>query len=163
VKQEKKLVPTELGFLVTDFLVKYFPHIMDLPFTARMEASLDEIAGGTPWPPVIRSFYTPFMEDMKTAENGAEKIKIQEEMLDEPCPTCGGGLVIRTGKYGKFIACSTFPACIYTRQLVEKIDTKCPKCGSDIVVKKTRAGKTFFGCGSYPACTFAAWKKEDIK
>ena len=163
VKQEKKLIPTELGFLVTDFLVKYFSHIMDLPFTAKMEASLDEIANGAPWVPVIRAFYDPFMEDMKIAENGAEKVKMEEETLDEKCPTCGGALVIRTGKYGKFIACSTFPACKYTRQLFEKIDKKCPKCRADIVVKKTRTGKTFFGCGNYPVCTFAAWKKEDIK
>jgi DNA topoisomerase-1 len=161
VKQEKKLVPTELGFLVTDFLVKYFSHIMDLPFTAKMEAFLEDIANGAPWVPVIRAFYDPFMVDMKTAEKLAPTLA--EESLDEKCPTCEGALVFRTSKYGKFIACSTFPACKYTRQIVEKIDKKCPKCGADIVVKKTRTGKTFFGCGNYPACTFAAWKKEDIK
>ena len=96
---------------------------------------------------------------MKTAE----KIKSPVEETDEKCPLCGAPVVIRTGRYGKFYACSTFPKCTYTKQKPETIDMKCPKCGSDIVIKKTRHGKTFFGCSTYPTCTFAAWKKEDIK
>ena len=86
-----------------------------------------------------------------------------EEEIDEPCPTCGNKLVIRMGRFGKFIACSTFPECKFTRQFSEKADIKCPRCAGDIVIKKTRRGKTFYGCGNYPKCNFAAWKKEDIK
>jgi DNA topoisomerase-1 len=164
IKEEKKLVPTELGNSVTDFLVQYFPDILELPFTAKMEAELDSIANGeTAWVPVIREFYTPFEKDLNAAYDKAEKVKVAEEVIDEKCPNCGNPLVIRMGRFGKFIACSTFPACKYTRQFSEKIDMKCPRCGGDIVIKKTRHGKTFFGCSNYPTCTFAAWKKEDIK
>jgi len=164
VKEEKKLVPTDLGNSVTDFLVQYFPTILSLPFTQAMEASFDEIANGTKkWEPVIAEFYGPFAETLEKTYQDAERVKMAEEILEEKCPECGNRLVIRIGKFGKFIACTTFPACTYTRQHVEKIDMKCPKCGGDIVVKKSRKGKTFFGCGNYPKCTFAAWKKEDIK
>ena len=163
-KIEKKFEPTELGNQVTDFLVTYFPEIMNLPFTAAMEGSLDEIANGKKeWAPVLRAFYTPFAAAIASTMETAEKVKAPVEELDEKCPECGNTLVIRTGKFGKFIACSNFPACKYTRQKLETIDMKCPKCGGDIVVKKTRYGKTFYGCSNYPTCTFAAWKKEDIK
>jgi DNA topoisomerase-1 len=163
-KEEKKLVPTELGGLVNDFLVSYFPEIMSLPFTAKMEASLDEIAlGGRKWPEVIKEFYDPFFEALKHSIESAETIKLTVEKLDEKCPKCGNGLVIRTGRYGKFVACSNFPACKYTRQYGEKIDLNCPKCNHPIVIKRSKRGKTFYGCSNYPNCTFAAWKKEDIK
>ncbi len=163
-REEKKLVPTELGNSVTDFLVQYFPDILDLPFTAKMEADLDAIANGDiEWVPVVREFYTPFEKDLTAAYDKAEKVKVAEEVIDEKCPQCQNPLVVRMGRFGKFIACSTFPACKYTRQFSEKIDMKCPRCGGDIVIKKTRRGKTFYGCSNYPTCTFAAWKKEDIK
>jgi DNA topoisomerase-1 len=163
-KDEKKLVPTELGNSVTDFLVEYFPDILELPFTARMEQELDAIANGEmAWVPVIREFYTPFEKDLNAAYEKADKVKVAEEVIDEKCPQCQNPLVIRMGRFGKFIACSTFPACKYTRQFSEKIDMKCPRCGGDIVIKKTRRGKTFYGCSNYPTCNFAAWKKEDIK
>jgi len=163
-KVEKKLVPTELGNSVTDFLVQYFPDILELPFTAKMEQELDAIANGeVEWVPVIREFYAPFEKDLNAAYEKAEKVKVAEEVIDEKCPDCGNPLVIRMGRFGKFIACSTFPACKYTRQFSEKIDMKCPRCGGDIVIKKTRRGKTFYGCSNYPTCNFAAWKKEDIK
>lgn len=163
-KEEKKLIPTELGNAVTDFLVQYFPDIMDLPFTAKMEDSLDAIAnGGEEWIPVIAEFYKPFAKRLEETYTEATKVKMPEETINEACPQCGSPLVIRIGRYGKFIACSTFPKCDYTRQLVTKIDQKCPRCGGDIVIKKSRRGKTFYGCSNYPKCTFAAWRKEDIK
>lgn len=163
-KEDKKLLPTELGCTVTDFLVKYFPAIMELPFTAIMENELDLIAAGDKkWVPVVRAFYDPFALLLDTTYTTAEKVKMPVELLEERCPDCGNQLLIRTGRYGKFIACSTFPSCKYSRQLVEKIDKKCPRCGGDVVIKKSRRGKTFYGCGNYPTCTFAAWKKEDIK
>ncbi|HUD19879.1 MAG TPA: type I DNA topoisomerase [Patescibacteria group bacterium] len=164
IREEKKMVPTELGESVTDFLVQYFPEIMDLPFTAHLEADLDAIANGDKaWQPVIADFYTPFAKDLSTTYDTAEKVKVAVEELGEPCPTCGHPLVIRVGRYGKFVACSTFPACKYTRPFAEKIDVKCPRCGGDIIIKKSRKGKTFYGCSNYPKCNFAAWKKEDIK
>ncbi len=164
VKEEKKLVPTELGKSVTDFLVQYFPVIMDLPFTAKLEGELDDIANGAKgWVQVIADFYGPFAKDLDVTYDTAEKVKTPVEEIGEACPTCGHPLVIRIGRYGKFIACSTFPACKYTRQYLEKIDMKCPRCGGDIVVKKSRKGKTFYGCSNYPKCNFSIWKKEDIK
>lgn len=164
IREEKKLVPTELGKNVTDFLVQYFPEILNLPFTAMLENDLDAIANGEKkWEPVIDEFYQPFAKDLALTYDVAEKVKVPVEELGEACPTCNHPLVIRVGRYGKFIACSTFPACKYTRQFAEKIDMKCPRCGGDIVVKKSRKGKTFYGCGNYPTCNFAAWKKEDIK
>jgi DNA topoisomerase-1 len=164
LKEEKKLLPTELGITVTDFLVKYFPTVMNLPFTAQMESQLDSIATGQKqWVPVIREFYGPFAKTIEETMMQAGKVKVAEEALDEACPTCGNPLVLRMGRFGKFVACSTFPKCKYTRQFAEKIDMKCPRCGGDIVVKKTRKGKTFYGCSNYPTCNFAAWKKEDIK
>jgi len=163
-KEEKKLVPTELGGLVNDFLVSYFPEVMSLPFTAKMEARLDAIANGeATWGPVVNEFYCPFSEALSHALERAETIKLKVEDLDEKCPECQHTLVLRTGRYGKFVACSNFPTCKYTRQYGEKIDMNCPKCGSPIVVKRSKRGKTFYGCSNYPTCTFAAWKKEDIK
>lgn len=164
IREDKKMIPTELGFAVTDFLVQYFPNVLDLPFTAHMEDDLDAIANGEKqWVPVIAEFYMPFSTSIEKTYVEADKVKLTEEMIDERCPTCGHELVIRTGKFGKFIACTNFPECTYTRQYGEKVDIKCPRCGSDIVVKKSKRGKKFYGCSNYPTCTFAAWKKEDIK
>lgn len=163
-REEKKLAPTELGRQVTDFLVKYFGSIIDLPFTAKMEANLDAIANGEKkWQPVIREFYEPFEKILVSTYDTADKVALTEEAIDEKCPNCTSALVIRTGKFGKFVACTNFPTCTYTRQFGEKIDVKCPKCGSAIVIKKSKRGKQFYGCSAYPTCTFAAWKKEDIK
>ncbi len=163
-RDEKKLVPTELGIAVTDFLVQYFSTILDLPFTAHMEDDLDAIANGQKqWVPVIAQFYRPFSESLEKSYTEAEKVKLTEEKIDEKCPNCGHNLVIRTGRFGKFIACTNFPKCSYTRQYGEKVDIKCPRCTADIVLKKSKRGKKFYGCSNYPTCTFAAWKKEDIK
>lgn len=162
-KDEKKLVPTELGTAVTEFLVTYFSNILDLPFTATLEDDLDAIANGQKeWVPVIAAFYAPFKTDIDNAYQAAQKVKLGEEAIDEQCPSCGSPLVIRMGKYGKFVACTNFPNCTYTRQYGQKADMLCPKCGSDILVKKSKRGKKFYGCSNYPTCTFAAWKKEEI-
>lgn len=164
-REDKKLVPTELGNTVTDFLVKYFPHIIDLPFTAGLEDDLDAIANGEKqWVPVIRAFYEPFAKDLEKTYEEAQKVETPVEQLDEKCPLCGNPLVVKIGRFGKFIACSTFPTCKYTRSFVDKVEgLKCPRDGGDIVIKKTHRGKIFYGCSNYPTCTFAAWKKEDIK
>jgi len=160
-KIEKKFEPTELGGQVTDFLVTYFPEIMSLPFTAAMEDSLDEIANGKKeWAPVLAAFYTPFSEAITKTLETAEKVKAPVEELDEKCPECGGMLVIRTGKFGKFIACSNFPTCKYTRQKLETIDMRCPKCGGDIVVKKPGTEKRFMGAVIIPRVHLPRGKRK---
>jgi len=149
---------------VTDFLVQYFANILDLPFTANLEDDLDAIANGEKeWVPVIADFYAPFHDAVTRTYEVAEKVKMYEEKIDEKCPECSNELVIRIGRFGKFVACTNFPECTYTRQHGEKIDIPCPKCKGDIVAKRSKRGKQFYGCSNYPDCTFAAWKKEEIK
>jgi DNA topoisomerase-1 len=154
---ERKFLPTTVGMAVNDFLVKNFSTIDDIPFTASMEDELDAIANGTKnWVSMMHDFYQPF-------EN-AERVKIPVEETDEECPKCQkGNLVIRTGKFGKFFSCSTFPDCDFTKPYVEETNVTCPKCGGRVIIKKTRKGRKFFGCSNYPTCDFAAWKLEDIK
>lgn len=161
-KNEGRLVPTEIGKKVTRFLVKNFSNVDDIPFTARLEEELDEIAEGKlKWNSVIKEFYTPFEKQLKEAEN-AEGEKIEIEYSDRMCPTDNGRLIIRQSRYGKFLACENFPECRFTESITETLDIPCPKDGGKIVVKKTRKGRPFFGCGNYPNCDFAVWKKEDI-
>jgi DNA topoisomerase I len=163
-RQEGRFLPTPVGAAVNDFLVKNFSDIDDIPFTSSMEDSLDEIADGRKkWVPVIKDFYKPFEKKLAEVE-GAERVKIKAEETDENCPTCGYVLVIRTGKFGKFISCSTFPKCKFTKPFVESTGHNCPKCKKGLVIiKKTRKGRKFYGCSNYPACTFAAWNLKDLK
>ncbi|MDP2585873.1 MAG: DNA topoisomerase, partial [Candidatus Levybacteria bacterium] len=164
LREEGKFFPTAIGIAVNDFLVTNFSDIDDIPFTALIESELDNIAiGEKKWTLVMRDFYTPFEKKLTEVE-GAERVKIAVEETDEKCPKCGlQNLIIRTGKFGKFLACPKFPDCKFTKAFVEKTDRACPKDGAQIVVKKTRKGRKFYGCSNYPTCTFAAWKLEDIK
>ncbi|KKQ58072.1 MAG: topoisomerase I, DNA topoisomerase I protein [Microgenomates group bacterium GW2011_GWC1_38_14] len=161
---EARIVPTAVGFAVNDFLVANFSEVDDIPFTASMEDELDEVAQGKKkWEPVIKEFYTPFEEDLEKVQK-AERVKIAVEETGETCPLCKKGkVVIRSGRFGKFKSCSTFPECKYTAPLVEETNLICPKDGGKIVIKKTRRGRKFYGCSNYPKCDFAAWKLEDIK
>lgn len=164
--EERKLKPTDLGILVNDFVVKYFPDIVDTQFTAQMEEKLDTIAEGqSKWLPVISEFYTPFEKNLTKVNATAEKIEIPIEKTGEKCPDCKeGDLIIRTGKFGKFIACDKFPNCKYTKQFIEKINMKCPDCKEgDVIIKRTKRGKIFYGCSNYPNCKFASWKKPVIQ
>ena len=162
-RTEKKFIPTPIGTAVNDFLVTNFSTIDDIPFTVSMEDDLDEVANGRKeWRQMMQEFYTPF--EKKLSEVGeAARVKIETEQTDEQCPTCGNPLVIRHGKFGKFLSCSTFPECKFTKPYVEETDVICPKDGGKIIVKKTKKGRKFFGCSNYPNCTFAAWKLEDVK
>jgi DNA topoisomerase I len=163
-KLDKRLCPTEIGFAVNDLLVEYFADVVDVGFTARMEEELDEIAAGNKeWVPVIREFYEPFQKDVEHADASIEKVDMIEE-LGEPCPTCGKPLLIRYGRYGKFIGCSDFPNCRYTAPFLVKIGVKCPRDGGDIVEKKTRRGRIFYGCANYKnsdpgSCDFTSWNR----
>jgi DNA topoisomerase-1 len=161
-KNEGRLQPTEIGISVTEFLVKNFSNIDDIPFTARMEEELDEIAEGkVKWQPILKEFYEPFAKQLKQAEN-AEGVKIEVEYSDQLCPKDGGRLIFRQSKFGKFLACENFPECRYTESLTETLDIPCPKDGGKIIMKRTRKGRSFYGCSNYPNCDFAVWKKEDI-
>lgn len=161
-KNDGRLTPTEIGSSVTEFLVKNFSNIDDIPFTAKMEEELDEIAEGKiEWQPMLKEFYVAFEKQLKLAEN-AEGVKIEIEYSDRLCPTDNGRLIVRQSRYGKFLACENFPNCRFTESLVETLDIPCPKDGGKIVMKRTRKGRTFYGCNNYPNCDFAVWKKEDV-
>jgi DNA topoisomerase-1 len=155
----KKLTPSETGVLVNDLLIEHFPEILNVGFTARMEEDLDRIAAGElPWVEVIREFYGPFSAQVESAEEKMPELNMGPEPIGRDCPECGHELVIRWGRYGKFISCSNFPDCRYTEAWLEKIGVRCPKDGGEIVERKTRKGRTFYGCANYPACDFTSWK-----
>ena len=157
---DRRLIPTETGILVHDLMMQYFPDIVDLQFTARMEADLDRIAAGeADWVQVMREFYGPFERDVAKAQTEMPVSNSGPEPIGRACPDCGKELVLRYGRYGKFIACSGFPACRHTEAWLEKIGVSCPKDGGDIVERKTRKGRVFYGCNNYPNCDFTSWKR----
>jgi len=159
-REGRTLIPTEIGEVVTDLLVDHFPEIVDLGFTARMEEELDEVADGElGWVDVVRGFYIPFAEQVEVAKRDMPEVKTEPEMLDRPCPTCGKPLLVRIGRFGKFIGCSDFPTCRYTEPWLEKIGVRCPKDGGDLVARRTRKGRGFYGCANYPNCDFTSWKR----
>ncbi|HEV2107722.1 MAG TPA: type I DNA topoisomerase [Thermomicrobiales bacterium] len=159
--EEKKLLPTELGFVVNDQLVEHFPGIFDVDFTSRLEEELDEIAGGErEWVPTMRQFYGPFTETLQRAELTMERVKIRDEPTDEVCDQCGQPMVIKLGKFGKFIACSGFPDCRNSKPLLQKIGVTCPTCKQgDVVERRSKKGRVFYGCERYPECDFVSWNK----
>ncbi|MBI3761770.1 MAG: type I DNA topoisomerase [Chloroflexi bacterium] len=160
VRVDKRLEPTDTGIVVNDLLVEHFADIVDIGFTARMEEDLDKIAEGErEWVPVLRDFYGPFAEQVKTAEAAMPKINNGPEYVGRDCPQTGHPLIIRWGRYGKFIGCSDFPNCRYTEPWLEKIGVQCPKDGGEIVERKTRKNRIFYGCANYPTCDFTSWKK----
>ena len=159
-RDNKKLTPTEIGETVNDLLVEHFPEVVDLGFTARMEDELDQVAeGGRAWTEVIREFYGPFAEQLRRAEEAMPEMRAEPEMIDRSCPECGKPLVIRHGRFGKFIGCSDFPQCRYTEPWLEKIGVRCPEDGGELVERRTKRGRTFYGCANYPACEFTSWKR----
>ncbi len=160
VREEKRLMPTDIGIQVNDLMIQYFPEIVDLKFTARMEEDLDMIASGqAEWVEVMHEFYRPFAEDVKKAQAEMPVTKSEPEPIGRQCPEDGGELVIRYGRFGKFISCANFPACRYTEAWLEKIGVKCPKDAGELIERKTRKGRTFYGCENYPNCDFTSWKR----
>ena len=158
MREKKSLVPTELGFAVTSLMKQSFPDIVNIAFTANMEEQLDSVEDGTEsWQTVVSEFYDPFIKTVDDASVNAEKIKIPDEVSDVPCDKCGAMMVIKTGKFGKFLACPNFPTCRNTKSIVEKVDdVVCPKCGAAIIKKHGRK-RMFFGCERYPECDFMSW------
>ncbi|MDP3948212.1 MAG: type I DNA topoisomerase [bacterium] len=159
-KIEKKFIPTALGITVIDFLMEYFADIIDYDFTAQMEDELDEIARGErQWKPTIKTFYAPFEKKLEETERVAKKVKMEVQFAGKNCSDCGKELIVRIGKFGKFLACSGFPECKHTESLEEKINVKCPLDAGEIIVRHTKRHKTFYGCKNWPGCKFASWTK----
>ena len=159
IRESKRLTPTETGMLVNDLLIEHFPGVLDVGFTAQMEEDLDRIAvGDRDWVKVVREFYNPFAEQVQLAEQRIPQMNMGPEPIGRACPDCGKELVIRWGRYGKFISCSGFPDCRHTEAWLEKIGVHCPTDGGEIVERKTRKGRTFYGCANYPNCDFTSWK-----
>lgn len=160
-KDEGKFKPTPVGVAVNDFLIANFPDVFEYAFTAEMENDLDQVANGVlNWEDTIGYFWKPFGKKLETVGK-AKRVKIETEKLGKKCPECKKGeLVIRIGRFGKFISCSRFPDCKYTERFIEKINMKCPECKKgEVIIKKTKKGRKFFGCSRYPECTWASWRK----
>ncbi len=155
---ERRFVPTQIGEVVTDLLVEHFPNIVDLEFTATMEAGLDHVAEGSEsWTKLIRDFYQPYATQLATKQAEVAKQDLTEP-TDKSCPQCGRPLVIRPGRFGRFLACTGFPDCRHTEPLVIDTGIACPQCHEGTLSeRKTRRGKTFWGCRRYPTCPFATW------
>ena len=157
----KRFVPTELGEIVYEQVKEYFPEIIDVEFTVNMETLLDKIAeGDMKWRKVIDDFYNSFKLDVARAEKEMEKIEIKDEPAGEDCEVCGSPMVIKMGRYGKFMACSNFPDCRNTKAIVKTIGVTCPTCKKgDVVERKSKKNRIFYGCSNYPECDFISWDK----
>ena len=163
-KEQKNLYLSELGDIVNQIMVKAFPSIVDVNFTATMEALLDSVAEGTiEWKTVIRNFYPDLIESVSKAEKVLEKIELHDEETDVECELCGRKMVIKYGPHGKFLACPGFPDCRNAKPYYEKIGVTCPKCGGDIVIKKTQKGRRYYGCINNPGCDVMTWQKPSDK
>jgi DNA topoisomerase-1 len=159
--EKKRFHPTALGFAVSDRLVEHFPGIMDVKFTAGVEAGLDEIEKGrTEWTRLVSDFYGPFEEALKRADAEMERVKLEPERTDLKCPNCGGDVVVRDGRFGKFLACSRYPECKTIIKERKETGVSCPACGEgQLLEKKSRRGKVFYGCDRYPSCEFVLWDR----
>ncbi|MCX6705834.1 MAG: type I DNA topoisomerase [Candidatus Woesebacteria bacterium] len=165
-KDEGKFTPTLVGVAVNDFLVKNFPEELEYQFTAEMEEDLDNIANGEKkWTDTIKKFWGPFSKKVKVVTKEGKRVKIETEKLGVKCPECKEGeLVIRIGRFGKFISCSRFPDCKHTEKYLEKTGAKCPDCKEgDVIIKRSGRGRKFFGCSRYPDCKWASWRKPELK
>jgi len=166
---DKKLVPTKLGRLVSTFLVKYFPKLINTEFTATMESDLDSVESGNEnWVAVVRNFWEKFKPVLDNASETAERMRIEATPVGEDCPECGKPLVIKNGRFGEFIACSGYPDCKYTRNIVKTTGIKCPKCGEGELIRRKAAkgkakGRSFYGCVRYPECDYVSWRKPAQK
>ncbi len=163
VKREAKtLVPTELGEVITKLLKERFPNIVNVKFTAEMEEELDSVENGdVKWDELLAEFYSDFEQTLKDAKSEMEgvKLKLKEDETDIVCEKCGRKMVVKVGRYGKFIACPGYPDCKNIKKYVEKTGTVCPKCGGDIIVKHTKTKRIFYGCSNYPECDFVSWNE----
>ncbi len=159
-QQERRFTPTEIGTAVNDLLVEHFPKIVSLDFTASMESDLDKVAvGNEDWVALLRGFYGPFAGELESAQQKLPRLELRDEPTDEICPNCGRPMVIKTGRFGKFISCTGYPECKTTKPIVKDTGAKCPKDGGAILERRSRKGRTFFGCANYPNCDFVSWDR----
>lgn len=161
-KQEKRFVPTDLGKMVIQILTEYFPRILDVEFTAEMESELDAVAEGQmQWVDVLQEFYDPFAVTLKEAEEKIGGFELQDEVSDVICEQCGRNMVIKYGRFGRFLACPGFPECKNTKPILEETGVHCPKCAEGMLVQRRskKGGRTFYGCARYPDCDFVTWQK----
>ncbi len=159
-KEKKSLVPTELGFIITDLMESYFKEIVDVGFTANLEDKLDDVESkNLYWKGIIKDFYSILEKELEIADQAIEKVVIEDELTDEICELCGKQMVKKHGRFGEFLACSGYPDCKHTKPIVTKIAVKCPKCGKDIVARKSKKGRLFYGCSGYPECNQIYWYK----
>ena len=158
-KEQKQLIPTDLGKIVNKLLVENFPDVINVEFTAKIEEEFDEVAEGKePWKQVIREFYGPFKVTLDRVEKEREHVELVEEVSDVPCEKCGRMMVIKYGRYGKFLACPGYPECKNAKPIIETIDVPCPVCGGTVQIKKTRRGKKFYVCENNPGtCEYISW------
>ncbi|MBQ3604009.1 MAG: type I DNA topoisomerase [Clostridia bacterium] len=161
-RSSKQLVPTELGFATTNLLGERFPKIVNVKFTAQMETTLDGVEEGKEdYVAMLHEFYGDFEKTLEKAKSDMQgvKIELEEDKTDIPCDKCGAMMIIKTGRYGKFLACPNYPSCKNAKPLVQETNATCPKCGGKIIEKRSRKGHTFFGCEAWPKCDFATWDK----
>ena len=159
-KDKKSLVPTELGFIVTDMMKQYFKEIVDVGFTAQMEDDLDDIEiKGVNWKEVVGDFYGTLKDELEIADKEIEKVEFEAELTGETCELCGKPMAVKYGRFGSFAACTGYPECKNTKPLVQSTGVKCPKCGKEIVVRRSKKGRVFYGCSGYPACDQSYWNK----
>ncbi|MBV9263753.1 MAG: type I DNA topoisomerase [Candidatus Eremiobacteraeota bacterium] len=157
-QQERRFLPTQIGEAVNDLLVEHFPKIVNLDFTAQMETDLDQIAEGhEDWIALLTRFYGPFESELQEAEKKLPRLELRDEPTDEICPNCGRPMVIKTGRFGRFISCSGYPECKTTKPIVKDTGAICPQCGGAILERRSRKGRTFYGCANYPKCDFVSW------
>lgn len=159
-KKDKRLYPTPLGAVVTDLMIEHFEDVIDVEFTANMEHQLDEVeAGNVNWKQVLRTFYTGFHNEMEAAEQALDgvRIKVPDEISDEVCELCGRQMVVKSGRFGKFLACPGYPECKNTKPIVERMPGRCPKCGSTILKRKSKKGYTYYACERGAECGFMSW------
>jgi len=160
IREKKVLVPTDLGFIVTDLMEKYFNQIVDAGFTAELEDKLDDVeAKHSDWKKVVDEFYVTLKDELAIADSEIEKVKLEDQLSGDMCELCGKPMAIKQGRFGEFLACTGYPDCKSTKAIVSKIDVKCPQCGKDIVARKGKSGKLFYGCSGYPACNQVYWNK----
>ena len=164
IRMDKQFHPTELGFVVVDMLEEYFKNIVDVKFTANMETELDEIADGKLTKNrLLEDFYGPFEKTLEKADEAIGHVEMPVEVSDVPCELCGRMMVVKQGRYGKFLACPGFPECRNTKPILKETGAKCPKCGGSIVERRTRRGRFFYGCRNYPACDFVTWDQPQAE
>ena len=160
VKEDKNLYISELGEVVNGMMKDAFPSIVDVNFTANLEALLDKVEEGTlDWKSVVSNFYPDLEEAVQKAEKELDEVEIADEVSDELCDVCGRNMVIKYGPHGKFLACPGFPECRSTKPYFEKIGVACPKCGKEVVIRKTKKGRKYYGCEAIPECDFMVWQR----